>query len=364
MLVGIGVALPVMLSGCPLLVPSFNPFQDLPVVAMDGQPHDLDYDVAPLGSFGAGQVLRLKVTGSSIDAVLVLAADPERTDIGLLAGGGPPGVFFNYRVQEAGRYFVYVLFDPSSSSANRQATLTAEVGDAAYQPAARQTVRVVFDEGFLTNPGLVDPESFTADEQQFMADISSVIRDGVLQRLRTIFQGLPIDIVADSDPLPAEPYSVLEFSPERKLAPTAATFDAAVPPLTPEHTQCQVAVVFGEVLPSGSCVDPGNQTPDDRAVVYVGSFQGRGAECRSAAINSVNNIVLGLSHTAAHEIGHLAGLYHVPLTDIMNRSPSLAFQRELSFQSGQLLIEGGGQSQVLTTIVQDPGVYFRLAFRQ
>ncbi|HRY71007.1 MAG TPA: hypothetical protein P5159_22445 [Phycisphaerae bacterium] len=363
-LFGLAAALPVLLASCPFLKPAFNPFQDLPAVAVDGQAHLLEYDVAPLGWLDAGRVLRLRVTGESIAAALILKADPQRPDIGLLAGGGPPGAFFNYRVQEAGRYFVYVLFEPSSDGTRRQAVLTADDGESGHRPPARQTVRVVFDEGYLTQPGLVDPDSFTADERQFLSDISPLVREGVLQRLRTILQDTPIDVVADTDPLPTSPYSQLEFSPQRKLAPPGETFDAAVPPLTSEQASCQIAVIFGEILPSGSYVDPGNQRYDDRAVVYVGSFQGRGADCRSAAINSINNIVLGLSHTAAHEIGHLVGLYHVPLTDIMNRSPTLAFQRELSFESGQLLVEGGGQSQVLTTIIQDPAVYFRLAFQQ
>ena len=81
----------------------------------------------------------------------------------------------------------------------------------------------------------------------------------------------------------------------------------------------------------------------------------------------MNNIVLGLSQTAAHEIGHLVGLFHVALTDIMDRSPTLAFQRELSFARGQVLIDARTEladgtaeasSLLLTSVIQDPEIYF------
>jgi len=125
----------------------------------------------------------------------------------------------------------------------------------------------------------------------------------------------------------------------------------------------------------------GNRVLDDEAVVYVGSFQGRGENCRFAVINSVNNVILALARTAAHEIGHLVGLYHVPLTDIMERAPTLSFQRELDFNRGQIVLDRGRPLQtsevdnvingglevlfepvVLTTIIQDPEFYFRIIF--
>ena len=225
---------------------------------------------------------------------------------------------------------------------------------------------VTFDDGFLSNPGLFDPESQSDEDQAFFASIDPLVRDGITERLQTIFGDTPIALSFDSANPPDEPYSTLRFSPERVLADDTTLNDAALPPTDPTRPECATRVVFGRVLPEGALLDPGNSKQDDQAVVYVGSFQGRGATCQSAAINSVNNIVLGLSQTAAHEIGHLIGLYHVALTDIMDRSPTQAFQRELGFQPGQLLIDavsdGQVTSTVLTTVKQDPSLYFSSAF--
>ena len=43
-------------------------------------------------------------------------------------------------------------------------------------------------------------------------------------------------------------------------------------------------------------------------------------------------------------------------------SLSLAFQRELSFQRGQILIETATDPFVLTSVIQDPTFYFRANF--
>jgi len=120
------------------------------------------------------------------------------------------------------------------------------------------------------------------------------------------------------------------------------------------------------VLPDGTEQDPGNQVRDDEAIVYVGSFQGRGASCYTSAINSFNNAVLSLTQSGAHEIGHLVGLYHVEQLDVMNRAATLALLRELSLQRGQIqvdrIINGQAVGEVVTNVLQEPERYFRFAF--
>jgi hypothetical protein len=107
---------------------------------------------------------------------------------------------------------------------------------------------------------------------------------------------------------------------------------------------------------------------DDQALVYVGSFQGRGQECWTSAVNSLSSMALTLAQTGAHEIGHLVGLYHVEQIDLMNRTATLAFLRELQFARGQVQLERviGGQvgGEVFPAIVQDPETYFRAVFAE
>jgi hypothetical protein len=230
----------------------------------------------------------------------------------------------------------------------------------------RQIVVVSFDDGYLTNPGLWDPVDATQADRDLLDSLSGLVADGIMTMLRDMFADSPIEIVAESGAPPGEPSSRLTFKPDRVLADDQDTIDTALPPADPTRPQCQARVVFGEVLPRDASIDLGNRILDDEAVVYVGSFQGRGEECWFAAINSVNNIVLSLSQTAAHEIGHLVGLHHVEQIDLMNRSATLAFFRKLPFTRGQVQLDrfrnGERSSEVFTSIIQDPAVYFRSIF--
>ncbi len=361
-------------AGCPMAgddVTEINPFRDLPAVAIDGGSHDLTATVTPIGQVDAGDVIRVFVEGTAVESVLILAEDGAFEEAGTVVGGGPANEAFDYRIPAAGRYFVFAEFAADATGAALLGKITLSAGDVSFEPPATQRVVISFDASYLSAPGLFDPDSGSDEERAFLEQISDQVRDGIVARVRSIFDGTPIEVFEERDGLPAVPFSRVTLSPERVVArDDDFTLDSTIP-LGAGDSECQDRVIFGEVLPAGAPLDTGNRISDDEAVVYVGSFQGRGLPCRTAAINSVNNITLGLSQTVAHEIGHLVGLRHVALVDIMDRSPSQAFQRELTLARGQVLTETRLQdadgttsvaTTVLTTVVQDPDVYFRSVF--
>lgn len=357
-------------GGCGVIFPQLNPtnpFTDLPAIALDGKAVDLTADIVPLGELATDRVIRVLVEGESVRSVLILIADEQSVDSGVIAGGGPANEAFDYRIGREGRYFVFVRFDPSVAQSERVGTITVDDGDPNFSPAP-QIVQLIFDPQFLTNPGLFDPQDGTPEELEFLEGISTLIMEDVTARVQAIFEGTPIQIVSADEDVTGQTVSRVFFMPDRVLAEDQDFFDAAQPAPDPTRPQCQQRVIFGEVLPRGVDVDLGNQILDDDAAVYVGSFQGRGRECWTAIINSVNNVVLSISHTAAHEIGHLVGLEHVEQIDIMNRTATIAFFRELEFQRGQIQVDrqvnGEIVTEVLTTVIQDPAIYFETAFAQ
>ncbi len=356
--------------GCTSVFPPadepLNPFVDLEPIELDGVERDLETEIVPLGDFGAGDVLRISIDGDSVTEVLILTTDDLFEEAGVLVGGGPANEPFQYRIPEDGRYFAFAQFDPLVSASARRATITAEFGDEAFRPPSEQNVLLVFEDGFLSDPGLFDTEDGTPDQLEFLESIGEIVRGQIVDRVRAIYADTPVMIFEEGEALPEGPMSTVTFNGERVLAENQDVIDAALPAPDPTRPQCQVRVIFGEVLPRGASQDTGNQVAEDDASVYVGSLTGRGEECQTSVINSLNNVVLTLSQTAAHEIGHLLGLRHVEQIDIMNRSATLAFQRELDLVRGQVQFDrpanGGIVSEVLTTIIQDPDRYLNAVF--
>lgn len=237
--------------------------RDLPLLELDGIATPLAGNIAPLGEFKVGDAIRLTVSGDAIDAVLVLVEDALVSDAATLVGGGPANQPFDHQVRVPGRYFVFAQRTPSLDPPP-PITIAAEPGDPAAAPLARQTVLIVFADGFLTDPGLFDPESGTPDELSFLESINDQVRDSVVARLKTIFRDTPIDIVTETDPAPTVPFSTVTLLPDRVLADDQDFTDTALP-LDPSRPECNVKVKYGEVV--GAFSDPGNRIPDDQAVV-------------------------------------------------------------------------------------------------
>jgi len=263
-LTGLGVAAAlltvIMLLPSACVPPSpevvINPFVDFPPVSIDGQPQPMTTNIVPLGRLETGQVLSIRLDGEGLDAALVLLADPQSDSAGIIVGGGPADASFLYRIAQPGRYFVFARFDPLTEESEQQATLTVDFDERAYRPPAGQVVRIAFEPNYLTDPGLVDPESFTADEIALLADLEDVVQQEVVVKLREIFEGTPVEIVGPDEHAPEGPFSRLTFKSDRVKPEGLNTFDAAIPAVDPD-SPCAEVVLFGEVLPAQAGADPG-----------------------------------------------------------------------------------------------------------
>lgn len=378
--------------GCGLdldALPRLNAFTELAAIRFSEAEQSVSNKVVPIGFRQRGEVIRLRVVGNGVRDVFILAKDTRvenssSVSAGRIAGGGPANELFQHRIAEDNDYFVYLLFDASVPRISRRAGVVFLPGEPDFRPPSVQRVVVSFEPDFLIAPTSSDDEAmlFTDDEATLLRSISETVRVGILDRLRDVFAGTPIEVHDEADGLPESPYSKVTFKADRVLAeigPSGALTDSVAPLAAAGGDDCDAPVVFGELLPRGAPTDTGNQILDDSAAVYVGSFAGESAACRTATFNSVNNLVFGLSRTAAHEIGHLIGLQHVPGFDIMQRSPDLSAQRDLSFGRGLIVIDGEapederdegvlpGASRLflffgLSNVIQDPDLYFRANF--
>ncbi len=370
MLLRVGGLLGLVLVGCIGGVPNanslVNPFIDLPPIVMNGRFQPITTDIVPLGEFAAGDVFEVHVESERVEAVLILTEDERFEEAGSMVSGGPANTPFNVRVQIPGRYFAYIQFEASTPDTERTGRIALSTGDPDYAPPAEQIVVIEFADGYLSEPGLFDPDSMTPDDQAFFASIEETVADQVIAGLQTLFAETPIVILDGRIDSAAPPYSAVRLLPDRILADEQFVPDTALPPPDPNRPECGQRVIFGEILPEGVFQDVGNRRHDDEAFVYVGSFQGRSATCQTAVINSVNNVVLSLTNTAAHEIGHLIGLYHTEQITVMNRSATLAFFRALPFERSQIQVDkpfgDDIRPEVITTVIQDPDVYFQTSF--
>ncbi len=364
-IVAVGVTLLSLLTSCIPLNDGRDTLAAAIAIPLDGVARNMVGNLASLGVIESDSTLQISAGGTNVRRVLLLRADAERESTGVMVGGAMAGMTSVYQTVRTGEHFLFVEYNAGTTVPGQTADVSVSLLNDSIERPSRQIVRVVFEDGFLTDPGLLDPVDGTAADRAFLDSIESTVRDEVLASLRNLFDQTPIDIV-ETDASVAGPVSTLTFSPKRVLADQNDINDAALPPADPNRPQCQVRVVFGEVLPSGTGLDPGNRNPQDDAVVYVGSFQGRGETCRTSAVTSLRSMVLTLSQTGAHEIGHLVGLHHIEQVGIMNRSATLAFQRELSFARGQIQVDRAAgnniRSEVFPAIVQEPSTYLESIF--
>lgn len=362
--------------GAPFGPPGSNggSLDSLPLLAIGEGLQTIRSDVSRLGVLSAGDVLRIRVIGRSARIAYILRPEANGSK-GVIVNGGPVAAdetqdrSFLHRVSVDGELFLFV--DAPVGARVRAEVELVDMPD--FQKPAGQTIVLEFDEHFLLD-GVFDPATDEEDDRQFLTSIEPIVRDGVVARIREIFDGTPVEILGPGEESEFRAvFSTIRFLGRCKFL---NALDASSPidvirvesgivaPVLGSDCPpngCPPLVVFGEVTSSAGGVDAGNQDPSDEAVVYVGSFRApAGCSDRGFVMDSVNNIINTLSLTGAHEAAHLLGMSHSALEGIMAARPSLAFQRRLLFQRSQLIQFDpiSDAFSVATSVVQDPAQYF------
>ena len=361
-------------ASCPFSL-GLNPFTDTPELAVDGVQRVITTEISRLGFHTAGEVLKITVKSDQATAAYVIVGDTQRVGpggtplAGIIVDGGPISPTsgtarpFFHRVRRDERLFLFI-----EGPTNTQASVMLEVGPADFIKPSGQSIAVEFEADFLA-AGLADPDSTTlADDRAFLRAVEPTVRNDIVLHLQQIFVDSHVTILGPADARPAN-CSVLRYSGEA-VFPDGQDSTAFVDAIrtSRDNASCPQLVVYGEVLPRGTGIDPGNQDPSDAAEVFTGSFR-RPPNCMGSTFvtNSLNNIVNTLSLAGAHEAGHLLGLTHSALEGIMAAQPTAAFQRQLIFQRSQIIQvvdQAEGSFNVVTTIVQDPQLYFDNIFSQ
>ncbi len=169
-------------------------------------------------------------------------------------------------------------------------SVSAERGNRGADPY-EQAVFLNFAGGRVAIDGAVQtlPEFDAASIDEQYSGETERLADSVVENVNRRFAGYRVRILdsRSEEPPPDQPFSTIHFG-----GTTSAAFGFAM---------CGV--------------DPGNSDPSDEAIVFTDSMD----PSQFSLIPDVEQLANAIGNVAAHEIGHMLGMYHVQdQADIMN----------------------------------------------